>query len=55
MNRYRCRFCAYVYKPEKGQPAMGIKSNTPLEQLPPDWNCPVCGASKDDFTEVKEN
>ncbi|MFO7911998.1 MAG: rubredoxin [Desulfotignum sp.] len=27
----------------------GIKPGTAFEDLPDDWTCPICGASKDDF------
>lgn len=49
MDRYICRICGYVYDPAKGDPDSGIEPGTPFEALPPDWVCPVCGASKDQF------
>ena len=49
MNRYICKVCGYVYDPEKGDPENGIKPGTLFEDLPDDWVCPVCGASKNDF------
>lgn len=49
MDKYRCSVCGYVYNPEKGDPDSGIKPGTPFEDLPDDWTCPVCGASKDQF------
>jgi len=52
MDKYRCGVCGYVYNPEKGDPDGGIEPGTPFEELPDDWTCPVCGASKDQF--VKE-
>ena len=49
MANYKCSVCGYVYDPEKGDPDGGIKPGTPFEELPDDWVCPVCGASKDEF------
>lgn len=49
MQKYKCTVCGYIYDPEKGDPDSGIKPGTPFEELPNDWVCPVCGASKDQF------
>ncbi len=46
---YRCRICNYIYDPEKGDPDGGIAPGTEFEDIPDDWVCPVCGASKDAF------
>lgn len=51
MKKYECGACGYVYDPEKGDPENGIKPGTPFEELPDDWECPVCGMSKDVFEE----
>ncbi len=47
--KYKCTVCGYVYDPELGDPDGGIKPQTPFEELPDDWVCPVCGASKNEF------
>ena len=39
----------YVYDPAKGDPENGVPAGTPFENVPDDWVCPVCGASKQDF------
>jgi len=49
MDRYVCKVCGYIYDPEKGDPDSGIEPGTKFEDLPDDWVCPVCGASKKDF------
>jgi rubredoxin len=49
MDRYRCTICGYIYDPEKGDPESGIEPGTSFDDLPDDWVCPLCGASKDDF------
>ena len=48
--RYVCEVCGYVYDPAKGDSANGVAENTPFQEVPDDWNCPVCGASKDQFS-----
>jgi len=52
MAKYKCTVCGYVYDPELGDPDGGIKPGMPFEEIPDDWVCPVCGASKDQFEEV---
>jgi rubredoxin len=49
MDKYECTVCGYVYDPAEGDPDNGIDPGTSFEDLPDDWTCPVCGASKDDF------
>jgi len=41
-----CTVCGYVYDPKKGSPEHGISPETPFEELPEDWTCPVCFAPK---------
>ncbi|WP_363314063.1 flavin reductase [uncultured Draconibacterium sp.] len=49
---FSCNICGYQYDPEEGDPALGIPPGTPFEDLPDDWKCPLCNASKEDFTKV---
>jgi rubredoxin len=52
MEKWECMVCGYVYDPEKGDPDNGIEPGTPFEDLPNDWVCPECGASKDQFEKL---
>ena len=52
MKQYVCELCGYVYDPEKGDSDGDIAPGTPFENIPDDWVCPECGASKDDFSPV---
>jgi flavin reductase (DIM6/NTAB) family NADH-FMN oxidoreductase RutF/rubredoxin len=54
MAKYECTVCGYTYDPELGDAGGGIKPGTPFEEIPDDWVCPVCGASKDQFEKIKE-
>ena len=49
MKQYECKPCGYIYDETKGDPANGIAPGTKWEDLPDDWVCPRCGASKDEF------
>ncbi len=46
---YTCSICGYRYDPSEGDPAAGIQPGTPFSELPPDYRCPVCNASKEYF------
>ena len=48
-QRYECVECKYIYNPKFGNEKAGIKPGTPFEDLPDDWECPVCGEGKDMF------
>jgi rubredoxin len=52
MQKWQCSVCGYLYDPEQGDPDNGVNPGTPFENLPEDWVCPVCGASKDEFEKV---
>lgn len=52
MKQYVCSVCGYVYDEAKGIPEAGIAPGTTWEELPADWKCPLCGASKSEFHEV---
>ncbi|MBO4389071.1 MAG: rubredoxin [Spirochaetales bacterium] len=46
---YECNLCGYVYDEDLGDPDNGVRPGTRFADLPDDWVCPVCGASKDSF------
>ena len=54
MKKYRCTVCGWVYDPAIGDADSGIAPNTPFEDIPEEWVCPVCGVGKDDFEPVEE-
>ncbi|MEW6427988.1 MAG: rubredoxin [Thermodesulfobacteriota bacterium] len=53
MKKYVCEVCGYVYDPAKGDPENGVAAGTAFEKLPADWTCPVCGATKDQFSPME--
>ena len=46
-----CELCGYEYDPRVGDEENGIDEGTDFEDLPLDWVCPLCGASREDFAE----
>lgn len=53
MKEYVCLICGFVYSEEKGHPESGIKEGAEWQYILSDWTCPLCGAPKEDFREVK--
>ncbi|KAG7363155.1 rubredoxin-type FeCys4 protein [Nitzschia inconspicua] len=54
---HKCTNCDWAYDETKGDSMMiggMIKPGTKFQDLPADWRCPVCRASKDAFAEVVE-
>ena len=52
MDQYRCTVCGYIYDPKEGDPDGNIKPGTAFEDIPEDWECPLCHASKDMFEKI---
>jgi len=44
--KYVCKLCGYIYDDNQEE----VK----FEDLPEDWVCPLCGATKDDFEPVED-
>ncbi|WP_017651465.1 rubrerythrin family protein [Fortiea contorta] len=55
IRKWICRQCSMIYDPVAGDPDSGIAPGTPFEQIPDDWHCPICGASKKTFKLLEEN
>jgi rubredoxin len=54
MTKYICKVCGYIYDPEIGDEDGGIAPGTAFDDIPDDWVCPVCSASKSDFELYEE-
>ena len=50
MKKYVCDVCGWVYDPEVGVPEAGIAPGTAFEDLPEDFECPLCSVGKDQFS-----
>jgi flavin reductase (DIM6/NTAB) family NADH-FMN oxidoreductase RutF/rubredoxin len=51
-EKYVCTVCGYVYDPALGDPDSGIVPGTAFADIPDEWVCPVCGASKKEFEKL---
>ncbi|NLJ56904.1 MAG: rubredoxin [Firmicutes bacterium] len=54
MKKYRCMPCGYVYDPASGDDVGGFAPGTAFEDLPADWQCPICSVGKDEFEPIEE-
>ena len=54
MKKYRCIPCDYIYDPALGEPDNGINPGTAFEDLPDNWQCPVCFVGKEEFEPIEE-
>ena len=48
--RYICDVCSYVYDEAAGDPDNGIQPGTKWADIPDDFECPLCGVGKDEFS-----
>ncbi|QUQ72498.1 rubredoxin [Kutzneria sp. CA-103260] len=49
-----CLRCGMIYDPAEGDPDGGIAPGTAFADIPEDWVCPVCGATKTDFVPYED-
>ena len=52
MEKWECTVCGYIYDPAAGDPSAGIAKKTAFADLPENWICPDCGATKDLFEQI---
>ncbi|MFC1697540.1 thiamine pyrophosphate-binding protein [Nanoarchaeota archaeon] len=52
--KFRCTVCNWIYNEDKGHPDSGIDAGTKFDDIPGDWTCPICGASKKAFVNYGE-
>lgn len=48
--KYICDACGWEYDEEQGLLENGIAPGTKFEDLPDDFECPLCGVGKDMFS-----
>ena len=53
-KKYCCVTCDLIYDERLGFPEEGIEPGTRFEDIPDDWTCHECSASKSDFFLVEE-
>ncbi|OGV26540.1 MAG: rubredoxin [Legionellales bacterium RIFCSPHIGHO2_12_FULL_37_14] len=52
-KKYMCVICGFIYDEAEGWPEDGIEPGTKWEDVPENWYCPDCGASKSDFQMIE--
>ena len=52
-KKLRCSICGYEYDEALGDPDEGLEPGTLRANVPNDWCCPLCGASKEEFDMVE--
>ena len=53
MKKYVCDACGWEYDEAAGDAELGIAPGTKFEDLPEDFECPLCGVGKDMFSEAE--
>ncbi|WP_028318726.1 rubredoxin [Desulfobulbus elongatus] len=48
-ERYICANCGYIYDPAVGDPMNAIPPGVEFAELPDEWVCPMCYATKEQF------
>jgi len=51
-QQYKCNICGYIYNPIDGDEFNNINAGVQFESISADWTCPICGASKNDFSRI---
>ncbi len=51
MAKYVCDVCGWEYDEELGDDNLSIAPGTAFADLPDDFECPLCGVGKDNFSE----
>jgi rubredoxin-NAD+ reductase len=51
MKKYVCEICGWEYDEAVGAREHGIAPGTKFEDIPEDFECPLCGVGKDNFAE----
>jgi len=54
MRNFKCSICGYVYDESAGIPDKGIAPGTKWEEIPDDFQCPICTALKSVFSVLGE-
>ena len=47
--KYVCEVCGWEYDEEAGAPELGVAPGTKFEDLPDDFECPLCAVGKEHF------
>lgn len=48
-KKFTCLSCGYLYDESMGDPEHNLPAGTRFDDVPSDWQCPLCGVGKGDF------
>lgn len=51
--KYKCDICGWIYDEELGDVENGIEPGTKFEDLPEDFQCPLCYVGKENFSKIE--
>jgi len=51
--KYVCIICGYEYDEDLGDVDNGIEPGTMWDDLPDDFECPLCAVGKENFSEAE--
>lgn len=51
--KYVCDMCGWEYDEAVGDPDNGIAAGTAFEDFPDDFQCPLCGVGKENFSKAE--
>ena len=51
--KYVCVVCGWEYDEKEGASDAGIAPGTKFSDLPSDFECPLCGVGKEEFSKVE--
>jgi rubredoxin len=53
LKTWICLICGHIYDEAQGDPAHGVAPGTCWADVPEDYRCPACGASKSEFEMIE--
>ena len=53
LRKYVYAVCGWEYDEEEADPESGIAPGTKCEDVPEEYECPLCNVGKDQFSEVE--
>jgi rubrerythrin len=53
-GKWICKKCALIYDPAIGDIDSGVAAGTKWEDIPENWECPICGAVKSSFVPLRD-
>lgn len=52
-KQWQCTNCGFIYDEAEGLADEGFAPGTRWQDIPDDWECPLCGFAKKDFEMIE--